>query len=63
MANNRVRVGLVGFGTVGTGVAKLLCDEADAIEARTGLRIELAAVVDIDTTSARINCLATTPYR
>ncbi len=53
MANNRVRVGLVGFGTVGTGVAKLLCDEADAIEARTGLRIELAAVVDVDTTSER----------
>ncbi len=53
MANNRVKVGLVGFGTVGTGVAKLLCDEADAIEARTGLRIELAAVVDVDTTSAR----------
>ena len=53
MANNRVRVGLVGFGTVGTGVAKLLCEEADAIEARTGLRIELAAVVDVDTTSAR----------
>ncbi|MHC4721513.1 MAG: homoserine dehydrogenase [Planctomycetota bacterium] len=53
MANKRVRVGLVGFGTVGTGVAKLLCDEADAIEARTGLRIELAAVVDVDTTSAR----------
>ena len=53
MANNRVKVGLVGFGTVGTGVAKLLCDEADAIEARTGLRIELATVVDIDTTSPR----------
>ncbi len=53
MANNRVRVGLVGFGTVGTGVTKLLCDEADAIEARTGLRIELATVVDVDTTSAR----------
>jgi homoserine dehydrogenase len=53
MANNRVKVGLVGFGTVGTGVAKLLCDEADAIEARTGLRIELASVVDVDTTSER----------
>lgn len=53
MANKRARVGLVGFGTVGTGVAKLLCDDADAIEARTGLRIELAAVVDIDTTSPR----------
>ena len=53
MANNRIKVGLVGFGTVGTGVAKLLLEDADAIEAKTGLRIELAAVVDIDTTSPR----------
>jgi homoserine dehydrogenase len=53
MANNQVKVGLVGFGTVGTGVAKLLLEDADAIEAKTGLRIELAAVVDIDTTSPR----------
>jgi homoserine dehydrogenase len=53
MADNRIKVGLVGFGTVGTGVAKLLLDDADAIEARTGLRIELATVVDVDTTSPR----------
>ncbi|RKY08773.1 MAG: homoserine dehydrogenase [Planctomycetota bacterium] len=53
MANNRIKVGLVGFGTVGTGVAKLLLEDADSIEARTGLRIELATVVDIDTTSPR----------
>jgi len=32
---------------------KLLLEDADAIEARTGLRIELATVVDIDTTSPR----------
>lgn len=36
MANNRIKVGLVGFGTVGTGVAKLLLDDTEAIEARTG---------------------------
>jgi hypothetical protein len=53
MANNQVKVGLVGFGTVGSGVVKLLLEDADAIEAKTGLRIELAAVVDIDTTSPR----------
>ncbi len=48
-----VKIGLVGFGTIGTGVAKLLTEDADSIAARTGLRLELARVVDIDTTSAR----------
>ena len=47
------RVGLVGFGTVGTGVAKLICEEGDAIAARTGVRLELGRVVDLDTTTAR----------
>jgi homoserine dehydrogenase len=49
----RVRVGLVGFGTVGTGVAKLICEESDAIAAKIGVRLELACVVDLDTTTPR----------
>jgi homoserine dehydrogenase len=49
----RARVGLVGFGTVGTGVAKLICEEGDAITAKTGVRLELARVVDLDTTTPR----------
>ncbi|MCK5172244.1 MAG: homoserine dehydrogenase, partial [Planctomycetes bacterium] len=53
MTDNVIKVGLVGFGTVGTGVAKILLEDADAIQARTGLRIELATVVDLDTTSPR----------
>jgi homoserine dehydrogenase len=44
---------LVGFGTVGTGVAKLICEEGDAIAARTGVRLELACVVDVDTQRPR----------
>jgi homoserine dehydrogenase len=48
MAQLVVKVGLVGMGTVGSGVAKLLLEEADAIEARTGVRLELARVVDND---------------
>ncbi len=48
-----VRVGLAGFGTIGSGVAKLLIEEADSIAAKTGLRLELACVVDIDTKSVR----------
>jgi homoserine dehydrogenase len=49
----RVRVGLVGFGTIGSGVTKLLCEEADAITAKTGVRLELACVVDTDTDRPR----------
>ena len=53
MADHTLRVGLVGFGTVGTGVAKILLEDADKIESRTGIRLELACVVDKDTTSQR----------
>jgi len=53
MAEKIVKVGLVGFGTVGSGVAKLISEDADAIAAKTGLRLELGCVVDIDTRSPR----------
>ena len=48
-----VKVGLVGFGTVGSGVAKLILEDADSIAAKTGLRLQLACVVDTDTESPR----------
>ncbi len=53
MAERIVKIGLVGFGTVGCGVAKLISEEADSIVAKTGLRLELGCVVDTDTESAR----------
>jgi len=54
MAQTRtVKIGMVGYGTVGTGVAKVLFENADEITARTGLKLELACVVDKDTQSAR----------
>ena len=53
MAEKTVKVGLVGFGNIGSGVAKLITESADSIAARTGLRLELACVVDIDTDSPR----------
>ena len=53
MAERRVKVGIAGFGTVGSGVAKLIVEDADAIAAKTGIRLELACIVDIDTTSSR----------
>lgn len=53
MDERTVKIGLVGFGTIGSGVAKLISEDADSIAARTGLRLELACIVDIDTTSKR----------
>ena len=60
MSEKKVKVGIVGFGTVGSGVAKLLLENADSIRDRTGLALELAAVVDIDTKSPRQVKLPTT---
>jgi homoserine dehydrogenase len=48
MAEKIVKVGLIGFGTVGAGVAKIIIENADAIAAKTGLRLQLACVVDSD---------------
>jgi len=53
MDERTVKVGIAGFGTVGSGVAKLILEDAEAIAAKTGIRLELACVVDIDTTSPR----------
>ena len=53
MNERTVKVGLVGFGTIGCGVAKLILEDADSIAKRIGIRPELACVVDIDTTTQR----------
>lgn len=53
MAEKIVKVGLVGFGTVGTGVAKLILEDGDRIAAKIGIRLELACVVDVDTQRPR----------
>ncbi len=49
----RVTVGLVGFGTVGTGVAKVLLRNAEVIARRVGLPVDLVRIVDLDVTTDR----------
>jgi homoserine dehydrogenase len=44
MEGAKVRVGLLGCGNVGGALVRLVVEGADAIQARTGLRLELAAV-------------------
>jgi homoserine dehydrogenase len=48
-----VGVGLIGFGTIGTGVVKLLQRNREQIATRLGARLTLARVADIDLTTDR----------
>ena len=44
----KINIGLLGCGTVGTGVAKLLFENKDVIDARVGTDLHLKWVADID---------------
>ncbi len=44
----QVGVGLIGFGTIGTGVVKVLQRNADVIEQRLGFPLQLVRVADLD---------------
>jgi len=44
----KIGVGLVGWGTVGCGVVQVLQDNADVIESRLGVSLELRRVADLD---------------
>lgn len=50
---SRIGVGLIGFGTVGTGVAKILLENAALIQRRVGVPVELIRIADLDTTRDR----------
>ncbi|MBP0124480.1 MAG: homoserine dehydrogenase, partial [Nitrospira sp.] len=50
---SRVGVGIIGFGTVGTGVAKILLENAAVISRRVGVPIEIVRIVDLDVTKNR----------
>lgn len=49
----RVNLGLIGFGTVGSGVVKLLRENHDLIEKRTGINLYLKKIADKDISSDR----------
>ena len=49
MTTRELGVGLLGFGTIGTGVVRVLLDNADLIAERTGVRPVLRWVADPDT--------------
>jgi homoserine dehydrogenase len=48
-----IRLGLIGCGTVGTGVARLLLQQRELLLERVGIPLHLTRVADLDTTSDR----------
>jgi len=53
MKRKEIRVGLIGFGTIGSGVVKVLQRNAALIEKRMGARLVLKKIADIDIVSDR----------
>ena len=49
----RIGVGLIGFGTVGAGVVRILLQNASLIQRRVGVPLELVRVADLDVTRDR----------
>ncbi|MDQ7785679.1 MAG: homoserine dehydrogenase [Desulfomonilaceae bacterium] len=45
---NEFAVGMIGFGTIGSGVVKILQENRDILEARVGIPIRLARIADLD---------------
>ncbi|WP_342348444.1 homoserine dehydrogenase [uncultured Nitrospira sp.] len=48
-----IQVGLIGFGTVGTGVVKILQENAGLIAQRVGVPVSLVRIADLDVTADR----------
>jgi homoserine dehydrogenase len=48
-----IQLGLLGFGTIGTGVVKLLMQNGQLLEDKLGARLVLKRVADLDTTTDR----------
>ena len=53
LGDRNVKVGVIGFGTVGSGTVKVLLGNADVISERLGFSLELLRVADKDTETDR----------
>lgn len=48
MAKSSITVGIIGFGTVGTGTARILLENASTIKRRLGVPVLLKTIADLD---------------
>jgi len=65
---NKVKVGLLGYGTVGQGVIKILRENESEIKDKLGAKLEICAVADLDVKTPRQvkvkkDILFTDPYK
>jgi len=51
--NRTINIGLVGWGTIGTGVSKILTGKIDLIEKKAGVKLKLCKIADLDITTPR----------
>ena len=49
----KINIGLIGFGNVGSGVVKILRDKRSLLSEKTGLDIEIKKICDQDISSRR----------
>ncbi len=49
----KINIGILGYGVVGAGVAKLLKEKKQLLESRIGAELHLKTIADIDTTTDR----------
>ena len=49
----KISVGIIGFGTIGSGVVKILQDNGDIIKKRLGVIVEVTKIADLDVTTDR----------
>jgi homoserine dehydrogenase len=55
---SEVRIGVLGFGTVGAGVVEGILQNAELMEQRTGIRPVVTKIADLDITTDRGICVA-----
>ena len=49
----RIKIGIIGFGTIGSGVVKILETNGDIIKKRIGTEIEVIKIADLDISTDR----------
>lgn len=54
MKDNQVNIGILGLGTVGTGVARILLEQKELLRTRSGLNFNLTAISELDWNRDRV---------
>ncbi|NLO39661.1 MAG: Gfo/Idh/MocA family oxidoreductase, partial [Ruminiclostridium sp.] len=53
MKNEQIHIGIIGLGTVGTGVARVLLQQRELLKTRSGITFNLKAISELDWTRER----------